>query len=66
MGDMNVCPWSTLEVAGRCEWRAERHLRPSHLNPRDFWTAWERTMGQTRPSASRPRPWSRAPCSAGG
>ena len=25
-----------MEGAGQCQWRAGRHLRPSHLNSRDF------------------------------
>ena len=35
-GNVNVCPWSKLEGAGQCQWRAGRHPRPSHLNPRDL------------------------------
>ena len=33
---MKVCPWSRLKWAGRCPWRASRHLRPSHLDPGDL------------------------------
>ena len=34
--DVNVCPWSRLKGAGQCPWRAGRHPKPSHLNPRDL------------------------------
>ena len=36
VSDVNVCPWSGLEGAGQCPWRASHHLKPSHLNPRDL------------------------------
>ena len=33
---INVCPWSRLDGAGRCSWRAGKHCRPTHLHPRDL------------------------------
>ena len=36
VSDVNVCPWYRLDGAGQCPWRASRHLKPSHLNPRDL------------------------------
>ena len=35
-GELNVCPWSQLEGAGQCPWRAGRHLKPSRLHPKDL------------------------------
>ena len=34
--ELNVRPWSKLEGAGRCTWRAGKHLRLSRLHPRDL------------------------------
>ena len=34
--ELNVCPWSKLEGAGHCTWRAVKHLRPSRLHPKDL------------------------------
>ena len=34
--ELNVCPWSQLEGASHCAWRAGKHLRPSHLHPKDL------------------------------
>ena len=34
--ELNVCPRSKLEGAGHCACRAGKHLRPSHLHPKDF------------------------------
>ena len=36
VSNVNVCPWSRLEGAGQCPWRAGRNLKPSHLNPKDL------------------------------
>ena len=33
---INVCPWSRLDGAGRCTWRAGKHCRPTHLHPKDL------------------------------
>ena len=33
---INVCPWSWLDGAGHCTWRAGKHCRPAHLNPKDL------------------------------
>ena len=33
---INVCPWSRLDGAGRCTWKAGRHCRPTHLHPKDL------------------------------
>ena len=33
---INVCPWSRLDGAGHCTWRASKHCQPTHLNPRDL------------------------------
>ena len=35
-GEVNVCPWSHLEGASHCTWRAGKHLRPSRLHPKDL------------------------------
>ena len=32
---INVCPWSRLDGAGHCTWRAGKHCRPAHLDPKD-------------------------------
>ena len=32
---INVCPWSRLDGAGHCTWRASKHCRPTHLHPKD-------------------------------
>ena len=34
--EFNVCPWSRLEGAGHCLWRAGKHLRPARLHPKDL------------------------------
>ena len=31
---INVCPWSWLDGAGHCSWKAGKHCRPTHLHPR--------------------------------
>ena len=36
VSEVHVCPWSKLEGAGQCQWQAGRHLKPTHLNPRDL------------------------------
>ena len=33
---INVCPWTRLDGAGHCTWRAGKHCRPTHLHPRDL------------------------------
>ena len=33
---INVCPWSRLDGAGCCSWRAGKNCRPTHLNRRDL------------------------------
>ena len=33
---INVCPWSRLDGAGHCTWRAGKHCRPTHLHPKDL------------------------------
>ena len=33
---INVCPWSRLDGAGHCTWRAEKRCRPTHLHPKDL------------------------------
>ena len=33
---INVCPWSRLDGAGNCTWRAGKHCRPTHLQPKDL------------------------------
>ena len=33
---INVCPWSRLDGAGHCSWKAGKHCRPAHLHPRDL------------------------------
>ena len=32
----NVCPWSQLDGAGHCTWKAGTHCRPTHLHPKDL------------------------------
>ena len=34
--EINFCPWSRLDGAGRCSWRAGKHCRPTHAHPRDL------------------------------
>ena len=36
MSEVNVCARSKLEGAAHCLWRAGRHVKPSHLNPKDL------------------------------
>ena len=33
---INVCPWSGLDGAGHCTWKAGTHCRPTHLHPKDL------------------------------
>ena len=33
---INVCPWSRLDGAGHCTWRAGKHCRPTQLHPKDL------------------------------
>ena len=33
---INVCPWSRLDGAGHCTWKAGKHCRPTHLHPKDL------------------------------
>ena len=33
---INVCPWSRLDGAGHCTWRAGTHCRPTHLHLKDL------------------------------
>ena len=33
---INVCPWSRLDGAGHCTWRAGKLCRPAHLHPKDL------------------------------
>ena len=33
---INVCPWSRLDGAGHCTWRAGKLCRPTHLHPKDL------------------------------
>ena len=33
---INVCPWSRLDGAGHCTWKAGKHCRPAHLHPKDL------------------------------
>ena len=33
---INVCPWSRLDGAGHCSWKAGKHCRPAHLHPKDL------------------------------
>ena len=33
---INVCPWSRLDGAGHCTWKAGKHCRPAHLYPKDL------------------------------
>ena len=33
---MHVCPWSRLDGAGHCTWKAGTHCRPTHLHPKDL------------------------------
>ena len=33
---INICPWSRLDGAGHCTWRAGKHCRPTHLHPKDL------------------------------
>ena len=34
--EINVCPWSKLQGAGHCTWRAGKHLRPGRLHPKNL------------------------------
>ena len=33
---INVCPWSRLDGAGHCTWKAGTHCQPTHLHPKDL------------------------------
>ena len=33
---IKVCPWSRLDGAGHCTWKAGTHCRPTHLHPEDL------------------------------
>ena len=33
---INISPWSRLDGAGHCTWRAATHCRPTHLHPEDL------------------------------
>ena len=33
---INVCPWSRLNGAGHCTWKAGTHCRPTPLHPKDL------------------------------
>ena len=33
---INVCPWSRLDGAGHCSWKAGKHCQPAHLHPKDL------------------------------
>ena len=33
---INVCPWSRLDGAGHCPWKAGKHCRPAYLHPKDL------------------------------
>ena len=33
--ELNVRPWSKLEGAGHCCWRAGKHLQPARLHAKD-------------------------------
>ena len=33
---INVCPWSQLDGAVHCTWRAGKYCRPTHLHPKDL------------------------------
>ena len=33
---INVCPWSRLDGAGHCTWRAGKRCRPAQLRPKDL------------------------------
>ena len=43
--ELNVCPWSKLEAASHCAWRAGKHLRQSHLRPKDLLDHLGRVQG---------------------
>ena len=32
---INICPWSRLDGAGHCTWRAGKHCQPAHLHAKD-------------------------------
>ena len=42
---INVCPWSRLDGAGHCSWRAGKHCRPAHLHPGDLLDHLQRDHG---------------------
>ena len=50
---INVCPWSPLNRAGRCSWRAGKHCRPTHLHPGTCWTTCCGIIGLTELNGTR-------------
>ena len=42
---INVCPWSRLDGAGHCSWKAGKHCRPTHLHPMDLLDHLQRDHG---------------------
>ena len=60
---INVCPWSRLDGAGHCTWKAGTHCRPTHLHPqnlldqiqRDHATDWaQRDQARGMPAGVMP------------
>ena len=43
--EINVCPWSQLDGADQCSWRAGKHCRPTHPHPRDLLDHLRRDQG---------------------
>ena len=41
----NVFPWSRLDGAGYCSWKAGKHCRPAHLHPKDLLDHLQRDHG---------------------
>ena len=42
---INVRPWSRLDGAGHCSWKAGKHCRPAHIHPRDLLDHLQRDHG---------------------
>ena len=42
---IHVCPWSRLDGAGHCSWKAGKHCRPAHLHPKDLLDHLQRDHG---------------------
>ena len=42
---IDVCPWSRLDGAGHCSWKAGKHCRPAHLHPQDLLDHLQRDHG---------------------